>query len=253
MKRDVQRSSRGNIGLGLLLGLTLHTGMAFDAFGQSMPGTGRTSRPPSATPSDHPKRLKTIGLSLLLPGLGHVEAGHKGRAVPYLIAEAGFWTAFAVFRTQGSLRRDSYIQMAEIYAGVDRAADRDDDYYQLIGSWSSSDAYDQLLSREARALYPDDLEARAAYVAAHRTADDSAWRWESRTAWLGYRDKRQESKNAYRRAGNMLGLAAVNRLAAMLDATLLLNRKGEQGAFQLQVVPGCDPDVTQLQLSWRLP
>lgn len=241
------------IGAALLAVLLAASIPPAEAWAQSMPGAGRSSRPAAPSGAESTQRLKTIGLSLLVPGLGHIDAGHRQRAIPYLVLEAGFWTAFGVSRVQGSLRRDSYVEMAGIYAGVDRAEGRDDDFYQRIGSWSSSTSYDQLVRREARTLYPDDLAARAAYVEANRTPDDSAWEWESRAAWLRYRDKRQSSQDAYRRASSMLGLAAANRLVAMLDATLLLNRKGESRALHLQMAPGRDPGVTQLQLSWQLP
>ncbi len=202
---------------------------------------------------DRRENIKQIGLSLLLPGAAHVRMGEGKRGAAFLLTEVATWSAWTVFRTQGSLRRDSYVEMAELGAGVARAEGRDEAYYRLLGNWSSSDAYDQLVRREARDLYPTDLAARAAYVEANRTPADRAWRWESQAAWDRYRSKRNDSSQAYRRARLMLGLAAANRVVAMVDASLLAGRRGRDTGLSLQAAPGPEPGAASVSLSLRLP
>jgi hypothetical protein len=210
------------------------------------PGAQRSER-------DRGENAKRIGLSLLLPGAAHLRMGEGRRAAAFLVTEVATWTAWAVFRTQGAQRRDSYVEMAELNAGVPQAGGRDDAYYRLLGDWSSSDAYDQLVRRDARDLYPNDLPGRAAYFEANRTPADRAWRWESQTEWDAYRTKRNDSRHAYRSARMMLGLAAANRAVAMIDASLLAGRHGRDTGLRLQAAPGPGPGSAVVSLSLRLP
>jgi hypothetical protein len=194
-----------------------------------------------------------LALSLVCPGLGHLQSGRPGRAAPYLLAEAALWTTFGVSRVQGAWRRDSYAEMARLDAGVRTPDDQTDSYYRLIGAWPSSDLYNELIRREARAVHPDDLAGRTAYFETHRVPDDVAWSWESQTAWDRFREKRNDSRRAFRRARNMLGLAAANRVVAMIDATLLVHRDGGARALRLEVIPRGEPGAAAVQLSWPIP
>ncbi len=237
-----------------VLGLLLAVGAALPCFSgpaaaQSFPGR----RPAEEQVERDNTRLKTIGLSLLLPGLGHLEMGRTRRALPYLVAEAGLWTAYGVFRVQEAWRKDSYEDMAAVDAGVRRASGQSDSYYQMIGVFPSSESYHQTIRREARAMYPDDLDAREEYVRSHQVPADIAWEWESQAAWDRYRDKRSDSRAAYRRARNALGLAIANRVVATLDAALLARGRDPEHGARLQLAPGPEPGEAALQLSWRLP
>jgi hypothetical protein len=194
-----------------------------------------------------------LALSAICPGLGHLKLGHRQRALPYLIAEGAIWSAFGISEVQGGWRRDSYIEMAELDAGVRQARGQSDSYFRLIGIWPSSDSYNELIRREARALFPTDLEGRATYVEANRVSDDIAWSWESQAAWDRYREKRTDSRRAFRRGRYMLGLAVANRAVAMIDATLLAHGEKGERALRLEMVPGGEPGAASLQLSWLLP
>jgi len=216
-----------------------------------LPAASRADELEGGRPSpERSRNLKVLGLSLLVPGLGHVSEGMSRRGVPFMVAEAGFWTAFAVFRTQGALRRDSYVEMARLDAGISRPEGRDEEYYQLIGAWPSSDEYDAVIRRQARSVYGDDLEGRAAYFAAHQVAEDEAWHWESYAAQRRYRMKRIDSQNSFRRARTMVALAAANRVAAVLDFALLAPKAGRgDRAFHLECLPG--PGLASARLALR--
>lgn len=227
-----------------LLAVSLAMAASGDASGRSGPDA------PGAGSGDDPgPNLRKSALSLLLPGLGQMRLGETSRGMAFLTAEAGFWAGFAVFRTQGSLRKDSYIEMAGLFAGVLSASGRSDEYYRRISNWSSSDAYNQVIRREARVLHGDDLEAREAYYEVNRVAPDAEWRWESDAARQRYRDKRRDSAAAYRNSRNMLGLALANRVVSMLDAALLARRKG----LSLTLSPAEGPAAARLSLTYSLP
>ena len=228
----------------LLLAATGGAGVG-SAWAQS-PGAERADR-------DRRENAKKIGLSLLLPGAAQLRMGEGRRAAAFFLTEAATWTAWVVFRTQGSQHRHSYIEMAELQAGVSQAGGRDEAYYQLLGNWSSSNAYDQLVRRDARDIYPTDLPGRAAYFEANRTPADRAWRWESQAEWDRFRAKRNDSLHAYRSAWMILGLAALTRVVAMVDASLSAGRHGPDTGLRLQVAPGAEAGSALLSLSLRLP
>lgn len=201
------------------------------------------------------KNLRAIGLSLLLPGLAQLEAGETTRGVAMIAAEAGIWTAFTVFRVQGARREDSYIEMASLFAGVENAKGRSDDYYKRIGTSLSSDAYDELTRRDARTLYGDDLEAREVYFEQNRVPPDQAWQWESYAALQRYQEKRSDAQLSFKRSRNMIGLAAVNRVVAMIDAVLLGDREDGGSTTRVEFRPGWDggADLGRLCLTRTLP
>lgn len=236
----------------ILLGTTGAIGIGpvrAESTGAGAGATGAASR----SEVSRRENARRIGLSLLLPGAAQLRMGEGRRAAAFLVTEAATWMAWAVFRTQGAQRRDSYIEMAELKAGVMRAGGRDDAYYRLLGNWSSSSSYDQLVRRDARDLYPHDLQGRAAYFEANRTPADRAWRWETLAAWDRYSAKRNDSRQAYRSARMMLGLAAANRVVAMVDASLLASRHGRDTGLRLQAFPGSDLGSASVGLSLQLP
>jgi hypothetical protein len=76
----------------------------------------------SAAPSQAlTKRAKAILYSLAIPGAGHLYMGRTTRAQVFGAAELGVWTGFATFRVQGHTRKEDYIEMAEVFAGVKKA------------------------------------------------------------------------------------------------------------------------------------
>lgn len=202
-----------------------------------------------------PDRLKVLGLSLLVPGLGHYSIGRGGRGQAFMAADAGAWGGFAGFRLQGHLRRNSYIDMAHIYGGVPSPEGRSDDYYRLVGEFGSSDQYDEEIRREARARYGDDIAAREAYFEAHRIPADQVWRWNSEADWSRYRDKRNASHLSYKRARYLLGLAIANRLLSAVDAMRLYHAHGKADgmSFYLTGDPSEPREPVRLCVSLRLP
>ena len=183
--------------------------------------------------SGSPGRLEVLGLSLLLPGLGHRALGYTDRATAFMAADGVIWAGFVTLQVQGSLRKDGYVELAEIDAGVEKAEGRSDEYYRLLGSYSSSELYDDEIRRDARAQYPDDLQARSDYFDSNRIPDDRRWEWESSAAWERYRDKRGDSLESYKRADYMLMLAVANRLLAAVDALRLAHNQGQEPALGL--------------------
>ena len=168
-------------------------------------------------------RLRAIGASLLLPGLGQMAHGHSGRARAFLTAEAAIWTGFIVSEIEGRVRKDRYVDYAETFAGVPEADGRPDWFYRNLGNYADFETYRDDIARSARAIYGDDLAAREAYVA-ENLRGVPAWEWESQDRRREFREQRKASRNAYRRAGLFVGAALLNRLVSALDAAWLSGR-----------------------------
>jgi hypothetical protein len=190
-----------------------------------------------ARAEEPPSRTKVLGLSLLLPGLGHQALGSKTKAQAFFAGEAVIWGAFGLFKLQGHTRRDRYVEMAEIFAGVPDADGRSSEYYRLLGRYHSSDDYDDEIRRDARARFPDDLAARDAYFQRHRVAADQVWLWESNADWDSYQAKRSESNRSFKRARSMVGIAVANRLLASVDAMRIIHRRHGAGNIGFRLAP----------------
>ena len=144
-------------------------------------------------------------------------------------AETAIWGSFGVFEVQGKIRKDSYVEMAHLFGGVEDASGRDGEYYRLLGSYRTSEEYNDEIRRDARSRYGDDLQGRADYFERHRIRDDLEWSWSSRDDWERYQDKRRSSNEAYKRAKTMVGLAVANRLLAAVDAMRIAHRGDPPG------------------------
>lgn len=264
MRREPSALARSGILIGLLIGLCATPiptralpGAAGSAAGRTLrleeagwspwrslmlTAADRAEERDAAQPVKRLSRVRSVGASLLLPGLGQRANGHMGRARAYLTAEAAIWVGVLASEIQGHIRKNRYIDYAESFAGVEDAGDRPDWFYRNLGNYASYDAYRDDIARSARAIYGDDLEAREAYVA-ENLRGVPAWEWQSRAHRLEFRERRKDSRNAYRRAGLFIGAALLNRLVSAVDAAWISGRKGpreEADARAVFYLPGED-------------
>ncbi len=186
-----------------------------------------------ADPADEgsPSKSKALLLSTLLPGAGQYYAGRTTRAKVFFLAEAAIWTSFVVFQVQGHLRQDSYIEYAELTAGVD-AEDKPEEFYRALGQYMRSDpgpsSYNEDIRREARALYPDDRQAQERYLQENGYFGGDAWEWQSAEDQAHYKSLRKKSLFSFEKATYMLGLAVANRVIAAMDAARSVAKSSKQ-------------------------
>ena len=175
---------------------------------------------------------KALLLSLLLPGAGELSMGERGRATGFFIAEGAIWTHFVWFQVAGHLRKDNYIEQAQLHAGVG-VSSADDSYWKLLGQYQTSagtgsSAYEEALRREARDANPGDPAAQDAYVAERLPTGDRAWSWSSTDAQAAYRETRESSRRAYDRSKYSIAAAIANRLLSAIDTQILRRRAQAQ-------------------------
>ncbi len=175
----------------------------------------------SAEPNERAvSRRKLIGASLLIPGWGQYLAGHHTKAKAFIVAEVAILASYAFLGVQGKVRQNRYIDYAEEFAGIADASGKEDYYYRNLGAYGSSDDYVESIRRGARSLYGDDLEAREEYVARFSPRGDEQWAWQSDAYRRDYLQQRKDSRNSYRLAGHMIGVALLNRVVSAVDAAL---------------------------------
>jgi hypothetical protein len=198
------------------------------------------ARPDAAAAAPRPEEgakrtggRKALLFSLLLPGAGEMSLGEHRRATGFFIAEGAIWTHFVWFRVAGHLRKENYIDQAQLHAGVG-VSSADDTYWKLLGQYQTSrgtgaDAYEETLRREARDQFPSDPAAQDAWVAERLPSGDRAWSWSSDEARTSYRVTRASSRRAYDRSKYSIAAAIANRLLSAID-TQIIRRKRSAGA-----------------------
>jgi hypothetical protein len=182
----------------------------------------------SSAPAPPTNSKKALLYSLILPGLGEMSMGEKGRATGFFIAEGLIWASYTYWTVAGNLRQDDYIEQAQINAGVG-VSKESDDYWRLVGQYTSSSgegpgSYEEDLRREARDTYPGDPAAQDAFVAEHLPTGDRAWSWSTSALQAEYTDTRETSNRAHNKAKYSFAAAILNRVVSVIDVQMLRHK-----------------------------
>jgi len=200
----------------------------------------------SKQPTGRKSVVKAALLSALLPGAGEYYLGNRGKARYFFTVEAISWAACIAYRTYGHWKRDDYIRYAKTHANANLEG-KSEAYRDLVGFYTSIDDYNSL----GRVYDPE-----RPYL---YDTPDNHWRWQSGADQATYRNLKNHSREAYRRAKFMVGIAVANRIISVLDAirdTRRANRSlddsyAQEKPFQIQF--GSFDDGAQVQLALRTP
>jgi hypothetical protein len=162
-------------------------------------------------------------LSVLLPGLGELYGEERGRARIFFMTEAAVWATYAVLLLQGRMLEDDYRLFSVAHAGASAGID-DQDYYRALEEYRTTADYNEDVRREARKLYPDDEDAREAYILEHLFGEEHWWEWKESAAWVEYRSLRGRSREAFHRAAYCTAAAIANRAVSAVDAVVTVRR-----------------------------
>lgn len=195
------------------------------------------------------ERARVMLQSLTVPGWGQVTTGHVGAAKVFYLIETGIWVSFAAFEMQQSMRLESSVRTAQLFAGIDLHG-RSDEYRRIVGEYPSSEDYNRLVVyRDAANLYYNDPAAYRAYIAAHEVTGSNAWAWTDPGSYDRYSAQRKSSQKAGMRANTALALALANRLVSAIHAASASGHAHAQGhALRLELTP----DFAQVPPAMRL-
>jgi hypothetical protein len=202
--------------------------------GATAPAPAAASSEPATSSAAAGSGKKALLYSLILPGLGEMSMGEKGRATGFFIAEGLIWANFTYWTVAGNLRQDDYVEQAQINAGVG-VSQESDDYWRLVGQFTSSSgegpgSYEEELRREARDTYPSDPAAQDAFVAERLPTGDCAWSWSTSALQAEYLDTRESSNRAHNHAKYSFAAAILNRVVSVIDVQLLRHRASKADA-----------------------
>ena len=199
----------------------------------------------------NPYRAQMLLRSVTLPGWGQATVGRRTSATVFGIAEVGVWATYTAFRVQERMRRDNYERTARLLAGIDLRK-RDEEYRRIVGSFLSSDEYNQfVVYRDAANLYYNDPVQYNRYIDEHKLGGANSWAWPDVESLLRYRGQRKDAQRAALRANTALAAAIVNRLLSAVHAARVSAQPAPSHAWRLEVVPTDDGDVTALRVGVR--
>ncbi len=226
-------------------GLQARTGLAFDQIG----GDGLSDEfGGGADPQQEEEKVKgpsrtkdkvKAGLfSALVPGVGQFYNHQNKKGYIMIGVEAGIWITYFVFDAQGDSRMESAREWAGIYAGTN--GEHGNSYWQNVGHYMDSDAYNESRLREARALQ----EPVTGLI-----GGGDAWQWVNEDRKNGYSKLRADGNSAYDRRDFMILFAVVNRVVSVVDA--VLNAGQDDGVLETEVL-GMNLGLEMLP-SWKDP
>jgi hypothetical protein len=233
---DLPASAAGSVGPAMWppLPALYDGGLKLDSSAE--PGFLATAAQPEESPAgEAPRRStgkKALLYSLLVPGMGELSMGEKGRAIGFFVAEGLIWTNLVYWKVAGGLRKDDYVEQAMLNAGV--GVDKEsDDYWRVVGQFERSSgsgpgSYEEELRREARDLFPGDPAAQDAFVAGKLPTGDRAWEWSSSGLQDSYQSTREGSRRAFNRAQYSFAAAILNRVVSVIDVQLLRRRAAKE-------------------------
>lgn len=221
----------GTRGLFLLIALctaqgafaqTLHEAEAQSELAwQSMPTNPVPSQRPQTPSGESQKPQNTpgakspwaaVGYSLLLPGAGHVYAGHSGRAKIFLGAEAVIWSAALIFDRREAWKSDDAVNYAVAHAQL-KPEGKDDQFLEALEFYQNRAEY----NTAGRVIDPS-----RPYIP--ETAD-TYWQWDDTTSREAYRDLRNSADAAGRNRTFAFYAALLNRVVASVDAFRLVKHQ----------------------------
>ena len=191
--------------------------------------------------------------SIVLPGWGQRYLGAPARGMFFMTGEALTWGTWSTFKTQEWLRKRSYTEMAEVFAGV--GGDHADDYWKIVGQYSNHIDYNEWLRFQGRREYGFGTAEYYSFIAEHQIGSALAWTWNNEERREAYAIKRKASLNAERRATYTLYALLVNRVVSLVDTWRISRSRGAiEDALERQIGGTLDlqSQPTADGLSWRL-
>jgi hypothetical protein len=177
--------------------------------------------------------MNPIIASAAVPGLGQLIEGNTGKARTFFIVEGSIWLAYAGFNYFGNELNSSARAFAIDHSGAN-AMREDDEYFNALEDYMTTDDYNLQVERNASWLYPDDIERQQEYITEHGYFDEDAWSWDTLSNRTAYWEKRKSARENLRRAQFMPGFALINRIVSVLDVVLFT----EEDQIHLDSRPG---------------
>ena len=163
--------------------------------------------------------LNPVMASILVPGLGQMIEGDRSKAQAFFVVEGTIWLSYFGFNYWGKRIDGSARVYATDHASANPAR-RDDEYFDALEDYLSSNEHNLVIERQASLYYPNNPELQQEYIAANSYFDEDEWMWDSLESRSYYWEKRREAREHRRRASFMPGFAVINRIVSVVDVLL---------------------------------
>lgn len=170
-----------------------------------------------------------LGMSALLPGSGEIALGKNTRGAILIGADVLAFTSWWATNREKNDLIDSYKRYATVYAGIPEGMD--EQYYQHIQEYISSDEFNQYQELNARnyyLIYTYDPEGYSEYMAINTYDPSEAWEWQSTQHQDHYDKLRRETQTTKMYENLSLGAVILNRVISVIDVALI-SRDRSQG------------------------
>ncbi len=158
-------------------------------------------------PTNLRQRVTAAGLSFLMPGLGQLYNGDRGKAYAFAGAELAVWLTYGVFDNIANGASEDYREYAGIYAGI--SGDHTERYWRSAGRFMTSELYNVSLRMEARAEERDPTGL---------IEGPDTWFWRNEEHQSNYQLLRADANRAFDRRDFTIVFSIINRAIAAFDA-----------------------------------
>ncbi|MEA2105042.1 MAG: hypothetical protein U9P79_10490 [Candidatus Cloacimonadota bacterium] len=169
-------------------------------------------------------RLKAALLSAAIPGMGELYASGKTSGMISLTSEALLWLGYYANKQQAEWAKNNFQQYARAYSNSSYA-NPDEDYYDLIQNYQSSNVYNNNVLIYARqGLYSGWSEQTYnQFVSSYLQTGSRSWNWESEENFIEYARLRVDRNEYNIMAKFTIGAMVLNRIVSMIKAVHSVN------------------------------
>jgi len=176
--------------------------------------------------------------SAIVPGWGELSVGNKSGYV-FLLSELLFWSGRFYFLEESRvLKKEAYL-FALKHSGI--SPDKyDQAVIELISKYNSSGfqpgGYNESILRQAKTLYPDDLDKQDQYLKDNMIFEESLfWEWESKDHKRRYNIIRKNSNHNTDYAKAVMGAIVANHLLSALNAARVTSLNNKKNGLEFSI------------------
>jgi len=177
--------------------------------------------------------MNPILASAIIPGWGELILQKKNEARTFFIIEGSLWFSYYTFNWFGHKLESSSKIYAFEHAGANPLRN-DQEYFDNLEDYNSSDDYNLIVERDASLYYPNDPVRQQEYIQKYGYFGDDQWEWDTLTNWNIYWRRRKIARENLRRASFMTGFMLINRIVSVLNVAVFKQESG----LGLEVEPG---------------
>ena len=159
-------------------------------------------------------RIKAALYSLILPGAGQYYISDISKAKLFFGIEAGMWFSYYGFRKYGAFKNEAAKGWAVLKAGAS-PANKDERYWVKMTYYDNRDrneGYEELGYNQMAAVVELDDALLFPEI------PEYYWNWENKADRQKYRNLRNQSKTAFKRADLAIGMLIANHVISAIEA-----------------------------------